>query len=71
MFEKSSGSGTLHYACINGRAKVLHKLIKLGASLNKANKLGHTVLHIAAMQGDLTLVELLCENYADGNQRDN
>lgn len=58
-----------HFGQIN-MAKYLISLMKQG-EINKRTQLGFTPLHLAAQQGHLQLVNILLDNSADPNIKNN
>jgi ankyrin repeat protein len=64
----SDGTSALVIATHAGHGEVAAFLLKAGADPNAA-RAGYTALHIAAMQGDITLVQALIAHKADPNAR--
>ena len=61
----------LYLAVQNGRADVVHYLLKKGANPNvRDEKWGKTPFHIAAYYGEITIAKLLIKYGANANARD-
>jgi ankyrin repeat protein len=62
-----TGVTALHLAAYKGRTGCIHRLIAVGARVNKKDKYGSTALHLAAYNGHENCVTLLLNRNADIN----
>jgi ankyrin repeat protein len=60
----------LHSAAMEGKIKVVEKLIAIGQNINARDANGTTPLHGAALEGQLETAELLLQNGAEVNLQD-
>ena len=60
----------LHSAAMEGKIKVVQKLIAIGQDINAKDANGTTPLHGAALEGQLETAELLLQKGADVNLQD-
>mmetsp|Transcript_7789 Transcript_7789/g.15930 ORF Transcript_7789/g.15930 Transcript_7789/m.15930 type:complete len:140 (-) Transcript_7789:146-565(-) len=51
----------LHFACLKGNQAASHALVKKGANLNAATKMGRTPLHFACMKNMHTVVRAMLD----------
>lgn len=59
------GCSALHYAACGGHIDVLQYLCTVGLDPMTKTKDGHTLLHVAAYHGQITMVTFLCQEYPD------
>jgi len=55
----------LHYAAQNGHLEMCRVLIRAGVRRDARTKVNRTPLHLAAQEGNLSVVELLVSSTAD------
>ena len=61
----SEGDNGLHYVVRWGDLSAAKALIDAGIDVNKGGDLGYTPLHVACMQGNVEMVQLLIDHGAD------
>lgn len=59
----------LHQAALNGAEQVVPYLLEQGASIQDVDKLGNTVLHLAAASGNQSLIKWLSQQSVNPNIR--
>lgn len=64
------GDHPLHYASLEGHAKIVSLLLEKGALVNARAKDGQTPMHWAAGNNHQAVVDILCDEGADPNCRD-
>jgi ankyrin repeat protein len=65
--ERSSGCDSLTFACLSGKADAVRALLKKGADVDAADRLGRTALMAAAALGNSKAVRLLLSHGANPN----
>ena len=67
-FPDKAGNYPIHLACENRATRVIEFLLENGVSVNQRNsKNGRTPLHIAAVFGDIMLINILAQQGAELN----
>lgn len=72
-FQDSAGFTALHYAVQNNKYAFVEKLLNAGADFELQDKYGNTALirAVSSFRGDGRIIELLLENGADRNKKNN
>ena len=63
-------SDALHRAALNGDEKQVQQLLKSGHRIDESDKHNDSPLHVAARQGNVNAINILCRNGAKTDVRD-